>query len=105
MKTAASQLDARARELRGMVGAGRYGEAQAVFEEYCRGLAELLSGLPPGDARAAQLRSGWQELLVETRRRVLAGRAHAAVRRGRLPVSAPSYAEPPEARHSWQILA
>ena len=43
-----------------------------------------------------------RRLLEETRRRVLAGRAHAFVRLARLPKVLPLYREPCPPRHTWE---
>jgi hypothetical protein len=48
------------------------------------------------------LEDEWRRLLEETRRRVLAGRAHAAARLARLPKILPLYREPCSPRHTWE---
>jgi hypothetical protein len=91
MKANPAELEALAGRLRASVAAGRYREAQETLQEYCRALRKAVAGLPPGDARLHSLEDEWRLLLDQTRRRVLAGRAHAAARLRRL---APSPARP-----------
>jgi hypothetical protein len=105
MKTEDTSTEPGARPLRRLVAAGRYREAQAEFEAYASGVAESLAGLSPGDPRAARLQDEYRRLLLDTRRRVLAGRAHAAGRLARLAGVRQPYAAPAAPRRSWQYFA
>jgi|ERR1700690_1444052 hypothetical protein len=101
---AESELAGTADRLGALVAQGRYGEAQACFDEYCRDLKETVRCLPPGDPRLRQMQGEWHRLLDRTRRRVLAGRAHAAARLARLPQRRRLYSAVPAPRQTWQIL-
>jgi hypothetical protein len=102
MKSGQAELEALAGLLRARVAEGRYREAQHAFQEYCRALRKAVASLPPGDPGLGRLKGEWQRLLEETRRRVLAGRAHAAARLARLPKLLPLYREPCLPRHTWE---
>ena len=97
--------EALAGRLRARVGEGRYLEAQAALAEYCGALRTAAEGLPPGDPLLHALEQEWQRLLEETRREVLAGRAHAAARLARLPRLCEPYGGPPPPRPTWQCFA
>ncbi|HTT62623.1 MAG TPA: hypothetical protein VMG35_12300 [Bryobacteraceae bacterium] len=102
MSETSAALEVLAARLRSLAAEGRYAEAQLAFEDYCRALQENLAGLPPGDPRWRRLEAGWRRLLDETRRLVLAGRAHAGVRLARLPRAAPRYGDAPRPRRTWE---
>jgi hypothetical protein len=102
MKSGETELDVLAGRLRARVAEGRYGEAQLPLQEYCRVLRKTAGGLPSGDPGLGRLEDDWRRLLEETRRRVLAGRAHAFVRLARLPKVLPLYREPCPPRHTWE---
>jgi hypothetical protein len=102
MKSGQTEEDVLAGRLRAQVAEGRYGEAQLALQEYCRALRKTAAGLPRGDPRLPRLEDEWRRLLEETRRRVLAGRAHAAARLARLPKILPLYREPCSPRHTWE---
>ena len=97
-------LSTRARQIEDLVVEGRYAEAQRVFEAYCRMLEQILHALPAGDPRIRQMEDEWNRLLDNTRRRVLAGRTHAAMRLALLSPHRQLYGQPPAARHTWQCL-
>jgi hypothetical protein len=101
---AESELAGTAEHLEALVARGLYGEAQACFDAYCRDLKETLRRLPHGDPRLRQMEVEWRRLLNRMRRRVLAGRAHAAARLARLPRRRPLYSCVPAPRRTWQIL-
>ena len=103
MKAGAAELESLAGRLRARVAEGRYPEAQRVLAEYCRTLRNTVAGLPPGDPALGRLEDQWRRLAEETRRRVLAGRAHAAARLVRLPKRPPRYGEPSPPRHTWEF--
>jgi len=90
--------------LEALVAQGRYGEAQACFDTYCRDLKEALQRLPAGDPRLPQMAGEWRRLMEQTRRRVLTGRAHAAARLARLPRRRRLYSAAPSPRRTWEIL-
>jgi hypothetical protein len=104
MSVAESELAGTAGRLEAMVAQGRYGEAQACFDAYCRDLKETLRSLPHGDPRLRQMQDEWRRLLDRMRRRVLVGRAHAAVRLARLPHPRRVYSAVSAPRRTWQIL-
>jgi hypothetical protein len=101
----AAATDGRARQMRRLVAQGRYAEAQHVFEDYCEALKHVLAGLPQGDPRVGGMEAEWRNLLDETRRQVLAGRAHAAVRLARISQSRNPYSQRPAAGYTWECLA
>jgi hypothetical protein len=103
-RTAAERIGA-AHQVRRLVAEGRYAEAQRAFEDYCQALAQALAVLPPKDARIRELEDEWGRLLGETRGRVLAGRAQAAVRLARLSPAPRLYGDGPEPARTWQYLA
>jgi hypothetical protein len=105
MKGTEPELSTLAGRLRTLAAEGRYAEAQGCFEAYCHALARAIAGLPPGDPSLRRLEDEWQRLLDETRRRVLAGRAHAGARLARLPKLPPLYSEPSPPRHTWECSA
>jgi hypothetical protein len=84
MKAGEEPLEALAGRLRARVAEGRYREAQGALREYCGALRKAVAALPRGDPGVRRLEAEWGQLLGHTRRRVLAGRAHAGVRLGRL---------------------
>jgi hypothetical protein len=102
MKSGEAELDVLAGRLRARVGEGRYGEARCALAEYCQALRKTVAGLPRGDPGLRRLENDWRRLLEETRRRVLAKRAHAAARLARLPKVLPLYREPCPPRHTWE---
>jgi hypothetical protein len=102
MKSSETELGVLAGRLRARVAERQYGEAQGALQEYCRVLRKTAGGLPSGDPRLGRLEEDWQRLLEETRRRVLAQRAHAAARLARLPKVLPLYREPCLPRHTWE---
>jgi hypothetical protein len=101
---AESELAGTADRLEALVARGCYGEAQACFDGYCRDLKETLRRLPPGDPRLRQMEGEWRRLLDRMRRRVLAGRAHAAARLARLPRRGRLYSAVPPRRRTWELL-
>jgi hypothetical protein len=105
MTAAEVELQDLAARLRARVSEGRYGEAHRALEEYCRALRREVAGLPCADPRRGRLQDDWGRLLQETRRRVLAGRSHAAARLARLPKRPPGYGGGSRARHTWACLA
>ena len=102
MKAAPEELEALAGRLRSRVAEGRYREAQDALQEYCRALRITAAGLPSGDPGLRRLEDEWQRLQDETRRRVLAGRAHAGARLARRPRPLPLFSEPSLPRHTWE---
>jgi hypothetical protein len=104
MRTGEAALAGTAERLRALVAEGRYGEAQDCFNEYCGDFKEILRGLPPGDPRLRQMESEWRRLLEQTRRRVVAGRAHAAARLARLARRHRPYAVTPRCAGNWELL-
>jgi hypothetical protein len=102
MKASQAELEALAGRLRTQVAEGRYREAQHALQEYCRALRKTVAGLQSGDPGVRRLEDEWQRLLEETRRRMLAGRAHAGARLARLPKPLPLYSEPSLPRHTWE---
>jgi hypothetical protein len=102
MTAGESELDALAAGLRARLAERRYGEAQRALQEYCRVLRHTVAGLPSGDPGVRRLEAEWQRLRDDTRRRLLAGRAHAAARLGRLSQVRPLYREPSPQRHTWE---
>lgn len=87
-----------------LVAQGRYGDAQAIFDAYCRDLKATLRRLPPGDPRFREMEDDWRRLLDRTRRRVLTGRAHAAARLARLPRIRRPYSAALPTRRTWELL-
>jgi hypothetical protein len=87
-----------------LVAQGRYGEAQACFDAYCRDIKEALRRLPRGDPRLSQIEGEWRRRMEQTRRRVLAGGAHAAARLARLPRRRRVYNVAPSPRRTWELL-
>lgn len=103
MTPAEADLGALAERMRAQIDAGLYAGAQENFERYCRALGETLGHVQPGDPLLARLEAQWQQMLAETRRRVLARRAQAAQRLAGL--SRPRFfAGDPAPRRSWEIL-
>jgi hypothetical protein len=98
------ELAGKAERLRVLVAEGRYQDAQECFEDYCGTLKETLRRLPAGDPRRQKIDSEWRRLLEQTRRRVLAGQAHAAARLARLPRRRPLYNLAPVQRRTWDLL-
>lgn len=93
---------AHAERLRDRVAEGRFLEARDALEEYCGALRKTAAGLPPGDPGLGLLEDEWRGLLEQTRRQVLAGRAHAAARLSRVPKASRPYGEGPPPRSSWE---
>ena len=104
MSMAESELAGTADRFETLVAGGRYGEARACFDAYCRDLKETLRRLSPGDPRLRRMEGEWRRLLDRTRRQVLVGRAHAAARLARLPHRRRVYSAVPAPRRTWQIL-
>lgn len=102
MKSGETELEILASRLRARVAEGRYPEAQQALGEYCREIRATLGGLPPGDPGLRLLQHEWQRLYDETRRRVLAKRAHACERLAQLPKFPRLYGDDPQPRHTWQ---
>ena len=86
-----------------LVAQKRYAEAQECFDLYCRDFKDTLRHLAPGDPRIRHLEDEWRRLMEQTRRRVLAGRAHAAARLARLPRRR-LYSAAATPRRTWEIL-
>jgi hypothetical protein len=105
MTAAEAELQDLAARLRARVGEGRYGEAHRALEEYCQALRKIVAALPGGDPRRGRLQDDWLRLAEETRRRVLAGRAHAAAGLARLPKRPLGYGCGSRPRHTWACLA
>ena len=105
MTAGEGELECLAARLRDRVAQRCYGEAQAALDEYCGALRKTVAGLPPGDSQLGRLQEDGARLLEETRRRVLAGRAHAGLRLARLPKPTRPYGEGPQPRRTWQCLA
>lgn len=103
MRAGETELEALAARLRARVAEGRYGEARGALREYCGALRKAVAGLAPGDPGRGRLKSDWERLAEETRRRLLARRAHAAARLARLPKLPLPYRDGPP-RHTWQCL-
>ena len=82
MTAGEAELESLAARLRAHVSGRRYREAQDALDAYCRMLGQTAAGLPRGDRR--RLQDAWRRLAEETRRRVLAGRAHAGARLAKL---------------------
>ncbi|HLY19878.1 MAG TPA: hypothetical protein VKR61_21775 [Bryobacteraceae bacterium] len=101
----APELDSCARTMQRLVAEERYAEAQRAFEDYCRKWAEMRAGLPGQDPRIPELDVEWRRVAGEARRRVLADRAHAALRLARLARPVQPYGERPPARRTWECLA
>jgi len=104
MSAAGSPFELLATRLRARVAEGRYRQAQAALEEYCGMLRESLAGLSPADPQRRLLAAEWEELAEQTRRRVLAGKAHAAARLARLHRPAGLYHNQPPAHHRWNLF-
>lgn len=102
MNSGFAELEAVAGRIRTRVAEGRYPEAQSELQEYCQTLRKAVASLSPGDPRVHRLEQAWQQLLGETRRRALAGRAQAAERLARLPRRLPGYCEPILSRRTWE---
>jgi len=95
-------LDALAARLKARAAEGQFAEAQRALEAYSRAVVILRGSLARGDPGIRKLERQAMELLEETRRQVVQGRAHAAVRRARLRTPATFAADIP--RHTWEIL-
>jgi hypothetical protein len=108
MKACEAQLEAVAGRLRARVAEGRYREAQGELKDYCQTLRQTVAALPPGDPAVRRLEGEWRRLLDDTRRRVLAGRAHAGARLARLakmPTRSRFYGDGLPPRRTWEWLA
>jgi|HubBroStandDraft_4_1064222.scaffolds.fasta_scaffold03125_3 hypothetical protein len=108
MKNQETELEALAGRLRVRVAQGRYPEAQGALHEYCQALRKTVATLPRGDPGLGRLEDAWRRLAEETRRQVLAGRAHAGARLARLAQMLPhprSYGDVPLPRRTWEWLA
>lgn len=100
MKADSAEREVLAGCLRDRVAQGRYREAERALADYCAALMQAAAGLAPGDPGLGVLEAEWRGLAEETRRRVLAGRAHAASRLAKLaqtPGRTRSYGEGPPA--------
>jgi hypothetical protein len=104
MKAPKTDLESLAERVRKLSSERRYREAQACFESYCRLLEQTLVTLAPRDPCRRELELAWRELLSDTHRRVLIGRAHAAARLARLPKPSPFAACSPAAPRTWELL-
>ncbi|HUD99931.1 MAG TPA: hypothetical protein VMR62_10180 [Bryobacteraceae bacterium] len=82
MTAGQAKLEDLAARLRAQVSERRYREAQEALDEYCRVLRQTAAALPRGNLR--RLQDEWRRLAEETRRQVLAGRAHAGARLAKL---------------------
>lgn len=102
MTAAEPEFDRLAVRVQALAGEQRYPEAQRALEEYGGMLRAALESLSPGDPRVLQLAGEWLQLLEATRRRVLAGRSHAAARLAQLPRPRP-FCEPMP-RRSWELF-
>lgn len=99
--TGGPELEALAGRLRARAAEGRYPQAQEALAAYCTALGRAAAALAPGDPARRRLRIEGLGLLEETRRRVLAARAHSAARLVRLagmPGGPRSYGDRPPAR-------
>jgi hypothetical protein len=108
MKAPEAELEALADRLRARVAERRYREAQAALHEYCQALRKMVAVLPRGDPGLRRLEDEWRRLAEQTRRGVLAGRAHAAARLARLAQTLPGsrlYEGGREARRTREWLA
>ena len=108
MKAPETELEALAHQLRARVAERRYREAQEALLEYCKALRKTVAGLPRGDPCSHRLEDEWRRLAEQTRRGVLAGRAHAAARLARLAQTLPGsrlYEGGREARRTREWLA
>jgi hypothetical protein len=108
MNPGEAELEILAGRLQARVAEGRYPEAQSALREYCQTLRKTVAGLPRGDPGLRRLEDAWRRLAEETRRRVLAGRAHAGARLARLaqmPQHPRSYGDVPLSRCTWEWLA
>jgi len=83
--TGAAAREALAARLRARVAEGCYAEARQALGEYCQAVREAALGMAPGDPALGHLAAEWTETAEEIRRRVLAGRSHAAARLARIP--------------------
>jgi hypothetical protein len=100
-------LEALAERLRDRVAEGRYRAAQSALAEYCGALRKKAGSFAPGDPGLIRLQNEWMRLAEDTRRRVLAGRAHAGARLARLsqtPQRIRSYDQDPPARRTCEWL-
>ena len=108
MKTHEEELESLAGRLRVRVAEGRYAEAQGVLREYCQALRKTVAGLPRGDPGRGRLGDEWRRLAEQTRRGLLAGRAHACARLARVaqvPKRLQTYGEDPPPRRTWECSA
>jgi hypothetical protein len=109
MKPAEAELEILAGRLRARVAEGRFREAQGALAEYCRVLRKTVAGLPRGDPGRGRLEEEWRLLAEQTRRGLLAGRAHAGARLARLAqISQPPRfygGGPPPPRRTWEYSA
>jgi hypothetical protein len=101
----ASDVQELAAALQRLAAEGRFEETRRCLEAYGQAVEKALLELPKGDARIRQLEGEWRQTIEVTRRRVLAGRAHAAARLARLPRWRGAYAETATPRPTWQCLA
>jgi hypothetical protein len=104
MKDSETELAALAQRLRARVAEGRYAEARGALQEYSEALRKAVAGLAPDDPGRSRLKDDWEGLREETRRRLLARRAHAEARLARLPKLPLPYRCGPEPRRTWQCL-
>ena len=88
------------------IAEGRFEPARDALADYCRKLHDTAACLPPGDLRQQRLYSEFRDLFEETRRQVLAGRAHLALRLARLPPTDGSlpYTAASAPRRTWEYL-
>ncbi len=106
MTAGQTELEDLAARLRARVSERRYREAQEALDEYCRVLRQTAAAQPPGDLR--RLQDEWRRLAEETRRRVVAGRAHAGERLtklARLSQGSRFYGPGRDTRRTWEWLA
>jgi hypothetical protein len=108
MTSGDAELEVLADRLRARVGERRYREAQDALAEYCGALRRTVASLPRGDPGLRRLEDHWRRLAEETRRRVLAGQAHAGARLAELAQMSQRshlYGAAPEPRRTWEWLA
>ena len=97
-----AELEFLAARVRARVAEGRYVEAQGALRNYCDALRKTAAAWPSGDPGLRGLQKDWQRLHDETRRRVLAQRAHACARLALLPKFSQLYGDSPQPRRTWQ---
>ena len=98
------ELSEHATRLRRLVAEQRYEEARPALADYGRALEQALGRAPPGDPGVLQMVREGRQLLENARRSALAGRAHAAARRARLPRLHRYYNSKSPPLPTWELM-